>query len=355
MSTLFASDQLLDQLTTGLIAVDRDNRVRQVNSVAERMLGRPREQLLGQSLKRLLPGHPVALDLIARARTSDMPVRFRRAHLNPGPGTNLTVSMCASPLVDPGTLEADGVLLQIEEIGSVELLEEDQRLHDTLDSLGHLALMVAHEVKNPLSGIRGAAQLLEMELRGQSEHAGAYTQLIRQEVDRVSKLLDNLLGLADDQPVLEQEINIHQVLDHVLQLRHTTPPALERDYDPSLPDIRGDRDQLIQLFLNLVKNAQEAAGPGGRVSVSTRISNRVRMERGRRKLHVRVDVLDNGPGIPEEMRKKIFLPFVSSKNKGSGLGLAICQKILHDHGGYLELSSQPGQTRFRIYLPTVAC
>ncbi|MBF0462796.1 MAG: PAS domain-containing protein [Magnetococcales bacterium] len=346
----FKPDALWDQLTTGVIAVDGAGVVRAVNSAAERLLGRARRHLLGVPLENLLPGHPIALDLIDRARNLAMPCRVRTAQLNPFPGVLLSVSLAAVPLEDAEG-NGVGVLLQLEETGTLERMEEGQRLHDTLDSLEALALTVAHEVKNPLAGIRGVAQLLEME--GGSESMTTGTALICTEVDRISRLLDALLGLADRHSRPEEAINIHEILDHVLRLCQPGGTSLLKDYDPSLPAIRGDRDQLIQLFLNLVRNAQDAAGEGGTVCLHTRISAQVRFEQGRRQRHMIVEVRDNGPGIADSVRQRLFLPFVTSKPKGegSGLGLAIVQKIVYDHGGLIEVVEQSGQTIFRVFLP----
>ncbi|MBF0623297.1 MAG: PAS domain-containing protein [Magnetococcales bacterium] len=351
MNATFSPDNLFDQLPTGFITVDRRGVVRDVNSAAERLLGKPRRRLIGRPLSKLLPGHPVAEDLLNRAQQLLMPCRFRNAQIHPDPDTHLTVSLTACPLQDANG-ELAGAVLQLEEVSAAERLEEGERLNETLDSLGSMALAVAHEVKNPLAGIRGAAQILELEC--QAPATLECTRLIRDEVDRITRLLDTLLGLADDQPFMEGEINIHQILDHVLQICGAPPPLPQRDYDPSLPAIRGDRDQLVQLFLNLVKNAREAAGPEGRVEIHTRISQGVRLVQGQRRHHVIVEIRDNGPGIPAALRKRIFLPFVTTKSRGTGLGLAISRKIVNDHGGLMEVKSHPGQTLFRVLLPVAA-
>ena len=350
MDNRFSPEILWDQLATGIVAVDGAGVVQAVNSAAERIFGKARHHLLGTSLERLLPGHPVALDLITRARNLAMPCRVRNAQISPSPDILSHVSLTAVPIENEQG-SATGVVLQMEEIGDIERIEEGQRMHDTLDSLGTLALAVAHEVKNPLAGIRGAAQLLEMDDMG--ETASTCTALICTEVDRISRLLDALLGLADSHATTEEALNIHEVLNHVVRLCNQNPDTLHKDYDPSLPTIRGDRDQLIQLFLNLIRNAQDAAGATGNVSLHTRISKRVRFEQGRRQRHIVVEVRDDGPGIPKALRQRIFLPFVTSKPRGvgSGLGLAIVQKIVHDHGGLVELSEQKEQTVFRVLLP----
>ncbi|MBF0177497.1 MAG: PAS domain-containing protein [Magnetococcales bacterium] len=352
MTALFTPATLCDQIATGMIAVDQNGVVRYVNSATERLLGKPRHRLLGESLDRLLPGHPLALDILTRAQKLAMPCRLRHARIHLGPMQELTLSLTACPLRTP-TGDNVGAILQLEEVGTVERLEAGQRLNETLDSLSTMVMTVAHEVKNPLAGIRGAAQLVELEC--QHSATREYTQLIRTEVDRITRLLDRLLGLAEDHPLQLQETNIHEILNHVLDLAEQNPPKPQRDYDPSLPTLLGDRDALIQLFLNLVKNAQEAAGPRGTVRIHTRFAHAIRMAQGRRGHHVVVEVLDNGPGIPEEMQNRIFLPFVTTRKHGTGLGLAIAQKIINDHDGLVEVESHPGNTLFRVMLPMKKC
>jgi two-component system, NtrC family, nitrogen regulation sensor histidine kinase GlnL len=343
----FAKELLWDMVECGLIVVDTDSIVRNMNLSAERLFGKSANSVIGESLEKLLPGHPVAIDLITRAYDLNMPCRMRNAQIFPAADVVVSVSLMASPLYN-NQGELMGALLQLEDVGSVERLEGDQRLNDTLDSLGNMAMTVAHEVKNPLAGIRGAAQLLEMELK--SESSIACTELIRTEVDRVTLLLDKLLGLAEDQFVQEKEVNIHEILNHVTQVCAHGQPVPTRDFDPSLPNIIGDRDKLIQLFLNLTQNAIEATGADGEVVLSTRISSHIRSERGRRRQFIVVEVQDNGPGILPAFMKKIFLPFITSKQKGTGLGLAISQKIVNEHDGLIEVKSRPGHTVFRVLL-----
>ncbi|MBF0383739.1 MAG: PAS domain-containing protein [Magnetococcales bacterium] len=343
----FAKDLVWDVVEYSLVVVDTKGIVRNINLAAERLFGKSDRYIIGENLEKLLPGHPVALDLVKRAMDLRMPCRLRDAEITPAPGVVVAVSLMVSPLRNEEG-ELAGALLQMEDLAAVEGLEDDQRLNDTLDSLGNMAMAVAHEVKNPLAGIRGAAQLLEMEV--DSESATACTELIRTEVDRISLLLDKLLGLADDQLILEKELNIHEILNHVIQVCSHGSPIPTRDFDPSLPNIKGDRDQLIQLFLNLAQNAIDACGVSGEVVISTRMSSRIRSERGQRRHFIVVEVRDNGPGIQPSLMQKIFLPFITSKNHGTGLGLAISQKIINEHDGMIEVKSKPGQTVFRTYL-----
>ncbi|MBF0196043.1 MAG: PAS domain-containing protein [Magnetococcales bacterium] len=343
----FAKDHLWDVVECSLIVVDTNGIVRNLNLAAERLFGKSDRYIIGEELEKLLPGYPVALDLIQRAYDLKMPCRLRDAQISPAPGVVVAVSLMASPLRNENG-DMAGALLQLEDLEAVEGLEDDQRLNDTLDSLGNMAMAVAHEVKNPLAGIRGAAQLLEMEIKSKS--AIACTELIRTEVDRISLLLDKLLGLADEQLINKKELNIHEILDHVIQVCSHGSIIPVRDFDPSLPNINGDRDQLIQLFLNLVQNAIEANSNGGEVIISTRMSSRIRSERGQRRHFIVVEVKDNGPGILPALMQKIFLPFITSKHQGTGLGLAISQKIINEHEGMIEVKSKPGETVFRTYL-----
>ncbi|MGN7612991.1 two-component system sensor histidine kinase NtrB [Magnetococcales bacterium HHB-1] len=347
MSSPFEFQNLMEQLSIGIIAVDKNQIVRAVNTTAERLLGKPRHTLLDTPLDKTLPGHSVALDLINRSMKLAMPCRFRNTKLHSGPHQQTPVSITAVPLMD-SEWQILGAALQLEETGAAERLEEGEWLNEAVDSMGSMAMAVAHEVKNPLTGIRAAAQLLEMD--NNRETLTECTQLIRTEVDRISRLLDRLLGLADEQAIQKREVNIHEILNHCTQLQEQEI-KIKKDYDPSLPPVLADKDQLIQVFINLIKNSCEASGKRGEISIRTRISNRIRFLQGKRNQHVVIEIHDNGPGIPPELHKRIFLPFVTTKSQSNGLGLPICQKIIHDHNGIIEVKSQPGSTLFQVLLP----
>jgi two-component system nitrogen regulation sensor histidine kinase GlnL len=219
--------------------------------------------------------------------------------------------------------------------------------------------MLAHEIKNPLSGIRGAAQLLEQSVGDDDDRT--LTRLICEEADRIVKLVDRMEVFADKRPIDREPLNIHVVLDHVKRLaqsgfaRHI---AFVEDYDPSLPAVLGNRDQLIQVFLNLVKNAAESIGPNagdGEIQLTTAFRPGVRLSRPGSKSRVSLPlefcVKDNGPGVPEDLLPHLFDPFVTTKPTGTGLGLALVAKIIGDHGGIIECESQPRRTVFRILMP----
>ncbi len=341
--------KLLDHLVTAVLLFDGDLRLKYINPAGEMLFQASSRHVLGQKIGTLLPWPECPMEQRLRdALTTRQPVTEREVTLSLSDGHTIRVSCTVLPLHQ---LDASPEAL-------VELCREDRHLRIVREE--HLisqhqatqALLrgLAHEIKNPLGGLRGAAQLLEQELP--NEAFREYTRIIVDEVDRLRKLMDRMLG-----PNLipkEQRVNIHQILEHVcglLAAEHPRRPAIIRDYDPSIPDFKADPDRLIQAVLNLARNAIAASGPTGRIELRTRVLRRFTIGTKCHRLVMRVEMIDDGEGIPPDLLDRIFFPMVSGRPGGTGLGLPIAQELINQHGGLIECESRPGQTRFLIYLP----
>jgi two-component system, NtrC family, nitrogen regulation sensor histidine kinase GlnL len=339
---------LIQSLPLPLLALNPGNHIVHANAAAAQFLG---VAPTGRLLAEFLPADSPLLSLLAQARSQNASVADREMALETPALGRRRVAVDISPLAErPGWL-----CLMIQERSFSSRLDRALNRRDTARAMGTLAAVLAHEVKNPLSGVRGAAQLLEPIL---DDEGKALTRLIRDEVDRIVALVDRMEMFAEEQPLALAPVNVHRVLDHVRRIAEAGFGRGRRfvcDYDPSIPAVLGNRDLLVQLFLNLVKNAAEAAvEEAGTITLSTRFRHGLRLTDpagGRRHLPLLVTVQDNGPGIPEAIRERLFDPFVSGKAGGKGLGLALAAKIVAEHGGLIELESEPRRTQFRILLP----
>ena len=247
---------------------------------------------------------------------------------------------------DPGVL-----LLEFRELDQRWRADREQRLLESAKANRELVRNLAHEIKNPLGGIRGAAQLLESEL--ESPAMREYTRVIVKEADRLQVLVDRLLA-PHRSPRIVGDVNIHEVCERVRSVvlaEHPQGLEIVRDYDASIPEFRGDKEQLIQVLLNLVRNAAQAMQGRGRIQLRTRVARQVTIARHRWRLALDLHVIDDGPGVPEEIGERIFFPLVSGRDGGSGLGLTLAQTFVQQHGGMIECESKPGRTDFRILLP----
>lgn len=343
---------ILESLPIAVIAVDADDRVTDANATAEVLLGQSRALLRGMPLQDVIAADNPLFGLIAAARAQQISVTEYDLSLG---GPRLEASHIAveiAPLAErPGHVVIAMVNRRIE-----RRISQQQMGRDAARSVRAMAGMLAHEVKNPLSGIRGAAQLLEGKLAGADLQLA---ELIREETDRIVALINRVEMFTDDRAPRVEAVNIHEVLDRVRRLaQHGVGASVEFQmrYDPSLPPVSGNRDMLIQAFFNLVRNAAEACPTeGGMITLSTSYHTGLRLgERNRTWRHKRcvcVTIEDNGSGVPAHLQGSLFDPFVSEKPGGKGLGLALVAKIVQDHAGIIEFASELGHTQFSVMLP----
>jgi two-component system nitrogen regulation sensor histidine kinase GlnL len=355
LPTASAADAVLNALPHPVIVVSSDGKVVDANVAAEAFFEVSVALLRRNLLRDLVPFGSPLLTLIEQVRRRGAAVNEYKVDLGTprNPGDRL-VDLHVAPLPE----RPDYVVVMLQERTIADKMDRQLTHRGAARSVIALAAMLAHEIKNPLSGIRGAAQLLEQSVEDDDR---TLTRLICDEADRIVKLVDRMEVFSDERPIEREPINIHVVLDHVKRLaqsgfaRHI---KFTEDYDPSLPPVFANRDQLVQVFLNLVKNAAEAIGEnasGGEIALTTAFRPGVRLSlpgaNARISLPLEFCVRDNGPGVPEELTPHLFDPFVTTKPSGSGLGLALVAKIIGDHGGIIECESQPRRTTFRILMP----
>jgi len=352
---LDSHDSILNALPHPVVSIAADGMIVDGNAAAEGFFQASIAVLRRHMLKELVPFGSPLLALVDQVRERHAPVNEYKVDLGtPRNGHERIVDIYVAPLAErPGD-----VVVMLQERTIADKMDRQLTHRGAARSVTALAAMLAHEIKNPLSGIRGAAQLLETSVDDQDR---TLTRLICDEADRIVKLVDRMEVFSDERPVEREPVNIHVVLEHVKKLsqsgfaRHI---RFVEEYDPSLPPVFGNRDQLVQIFLNLVKNAAEAIGEhatDGEILLSTAFRPGVRLtmpgSSSRVGLPLEVCVRDNGPGVPDDLLPHLFDPFVTTKSSGTGLGLALVAKIVGDHGGIVECDSQPRKTVFRILLP----
>jgi two-component system nitrogen regulation sensor histidine kinase GlnL len=343
---------VLNTIARPILAIDGADRIANVNQAAEHFFEASASSLLGRGLSEILPSDSPVFNLIAQVRADGHSItEYGVAIETPKIGAHLVSVDAAAVAEVPG-----GVILSLHERSIAGKLDRQLVHRNAARSVTAMAAMLAHELKNPLSGIRGAAQLLE---QGATDEDRALTQLICEETDRIVALVDRMEMFSDDRPIAREPVNIHEVLEHVRRVARSgfaRNLRLVEIYDPSLPPVFGNRGLLIQALLNLVKNAAEAVGEeDGEIVLSTAYRHGVRLAVSgsgtRVDLPLVIGIQDNGPGIPEDLRPHLFDPFVTTKLGGKGLGLALVAKIVGDHGGVIEFDGQPRRTVFRLMLP----
>ena len=343
----------LDLLATAVVVVDDNQAVLYMNPAAENLFEASHTSTAGLTIERLLGENAVLAAAINYARANHSSYTEHEIEIATSGRQRLNLACTVSPAdIRDGTA---GMLLEFRQIDQQLRVEREARLLEQSQAHRDLIRNLAHEIKNPLGGIRGAAQLLDRELERPGLHE--YTQVIIKESDRLQALMDRLL--TPHRLPLPGPVNIHEVLERVRSVMLAEFPeiAVRRDYDTSLPLLTGDREQLIQVVLNIVRNAAQAIkGSGmdtasGEIRLRTRVARQVTIARRRFRHAVQIEISDNGPGIPENMREKVFQPLISGREGGSGLGLTIAHNFITQHRGAISFDSIPGRTCFTLLLP----
>jgi len=349
-----AAEMLLNALPHPVILVDAEGHIAEANAAAEIFFQSSASVLRRTPLTTFVPFGSPLLALIDQVRQKSAAVNEYRVDIGtPRIGNERIVDIYASPVPE----QPDSVVVLLQQRTIAEKMDRQLTHRGAARTVTGLAEMLAHEIKNPLSGIRGAAQLLESSA---DDGDRALTRLICEEADRIVKLVDRMGVFADERPVERGPVNIHEVLDRVKALaasgfaRHI---RINEEYDPSLPRVLANRDQLVQVFLNLVKNAAESIGDAhdGEIWLTTAFRPGIRLSvpgsPTKVTLPLEFCVRDNGPGVPTDLLPHLFDPFVTTKTHGTGLGLALVAKIIGDHGGVIECETQPRRTTFRVLMP----
>ncbi len=348
----------LDLLSSSVLVLDAGLKIRYINSAAENLLAVSSRSAVGALLGEIVEASASLHEALDQALAHNWGYTGQGVEVRRLDGVALQLNCTVNPV--EAAVEANGgarLLLELWPIDQQLRATREERLLEQQLASRELIRNLAHEIKNPLGGIRGAAQLLERELNNPALHE--YTQVIVKETDRLQDLMKRLL--SPHRPMQPGPVNIHEILERVRSLLNAEFPqtlSVVRDYDTSLPELVGDREQLIQAVLNIARNAAQAIGGmreppagGGRIVLRTRAARQVTLAKRRYRLALELQVVDNGPGIPEAIRERMFFPLVSGRDGGSGLGLTLAQSFVQQHQGTIECDSRPGWTCFTIHLP----
>jgi two-component system, NtrC family, nitrogen regulation sensor histidine kinase GlnL len=338
----------VDHINTALIACDAHLRVLDINPAAEALFEISARHILGCELTELFLDAGAVTDSARQALAREHTVSAYELAVAVAPGREVRVDLTVSPV--GGALGPVALLLEFVRADRLMSRAREEHRADRYAAGREILRGLAHEIKNPLGGLRGAAQLLDEELRDREQRE--YTRIIIHEADRLRNLVDRIMGSY--RPINPEPLNIHEVLEHVrrlLQAEVREGLTFVRDYDPSLPLVRGDREQLIQVVLNIVRNAVEALDGRGEIVLRTRVVAPRYIGKQWHHHVLTVDIEDNGPGVDPELQDRIFYPMVTTRAEGNGLGLSIAQDVIHRHGGAIELDSCPGRTCFSLLLP----
>lgn len=341
---------LLDNLATAVITLDRHLKIRYLNPSAEILLEISDSRSKGTCISECFRNPGKMESFLYATLQTNQAITNRKTEVTLTNGTELTVDYTVTPLVEAAE---EMLLLEIRLVDHLLRIDRDEAVRIHQATTREMIRGLAHEIKNPLGGIRGAAQLLAAELP--QEDLADYTNIIIEETDRLRKLVDRLLG--PNTLLQRRDTNIHEVLERVctlIEVESNHQISIQRDYDPSIPDMQADRELLFQALLNIVRNAMQAVldnAGSKKIALVTRTERQFTIGTIKHRLVVRIDVIDDGPGIPETVRQHLFYPMISGRAKGTGLGLSVALAIINQHQGLVEFASEPGNTVFSLLIP----
>lgn len=345
------AQQIIENLYTAILVIDSELCITSMNTAAENMLSISMRKAAGLKADELLPRSSRFINVVRRSLNSCQTFTERAVVLHLPNSGSITVDCMVTPLFDHENRDqCREAIVEMVDADSFTRFVREESLSILHDAARESLRGMAHEIKNPLGGLRGAAQLLERELNG--NELMEYTTIIISEADRLRNLIDRML--APDRNLNLSLVNIHEILEYVhnlVEAQSRNDLGIERDYDPSLPDLEADREQLIQALLNILQNAIQSVDADGHIWINTRIKRKCTIRQHLYKLGVQIEIIDDGPGVPEELGNSIFYPMVTGRADGTGLGLSIAQSQIQAHGGTIEHERCDNRTIFRILLP----
>jgi len=348
--------RVYDNLATAVLLFDDQLRLTCVNAAGENLLYVSNRQMTGLKPDEILPDSRVFDAALKRTLKTSTPYTERGMVLQLPHKVEITVDCCVTPVIKGD--DCVEIIVELTDARAFHRVMHDESLYVLHDASRDAVRGIAHEIRNPLGGIRGAAQLLQAELEEKLEdkletrELIEYTDIIIQEADRLRNFIDRML--SSDQQLDCVELNVHEVIEYVCSLvraEFEACPEFKRDYDPSLPLIKADREQLIQVFLNVMRNALQATECQGQIGLQTRIIRHFTIRQKIHRMVLRIDIIDDGPGIPSEIEKNAFYPMITGRPEGTGLGLSIAQSLVNLHGGVIDYERKDERTIFSIYLP----
>ena len=342
---------MFDNLSTAVMLFDKNLNLTCINNAGEGLLSVSNRRIIGQKPEEILPHPPALAEMISRTLNTGHPYSERSMTLSLPNSRTVTVDCKVTPILKGERVKE--IIVEMIDADSLHRVMREENLTLLHDAARESLRGMAHEIKNPLGGIRGAAQLLERELTEGDPGLIEYTRIIIQEADRLRSFIDRMLTSEQRQNI--EKANIHEVLEYVCNLveaEYKQSFKIIRDYDPSLPLLEIDRAQIIQAVLNVMRNAVQATGDNGNIWIRSRILRQVTLHKRIHRHVVRVDIIDDGPGIPPEIENGIFYPMITGRPEGTGLGLSIAQSLINAHGGLIEYERTDERTIFSIYLPT---